>query len=51
LPDGVVDVAGLRDDPLVEFLVQVPELVDDGGLGLAADFPPVALAVAGVPER
>jgi hypothetical protein len=33
LPDGVVDVAGLRDDPLVEFLVQVPELADDGGLG------------------
>jgi hypothetical protein len=47
---GVVDVAGLRGDALVEFLVQVPELVDDGGLGLPADLAPVALAVAGVAE-
>jgi hypothetical protein len=45
-----VYVAGLRDDPLAEFGVQVPELVDDGGLSLAADLAPVALAVAGVPE-
>ena len=50
LPDGVVDVAGLGGDALVELGVQVAELVDDGGLGLAADLAPVALAVAGVAE-
>jgi hypothetical protein len=31
--------------------MQVPELVHHGGLGGAADLAPVALAVAGVPER
>ncbi len=51
LPDGVMYVAGLWDDPLVEFLMQVPELVYDGGLGGAADLAPVALAVVGVAER
>jgi hypothetical protein len=39
-------VAGLRGDALVELVVQVAELVHDGGLGLAADLPPLALAVA-----
>ena len=48
LPDGVVDVAGLGGDALVELGVQVAELVDDGGLGLAADLAAGALAVAGV---
>ena len=45
-----MDVAGFGGDALVELGVQVAELVDDGGLGLAADLAPVALAVAGVPE-
>ena len=35
LPDGVVGVPGLGGDALVELGVQVPEFVDDGGLGLA----------------
>ena len=48
LPDGVVGVAGLGGDPFVELGVQVAELVHDGGLGRAADLPPLALAVAGV---
>src|SRR5262249_44009576 len=48
LADGVADVAGLRGDPVVELGVQVAELVDDGGLGLAADLAAGALAVAGV---
>ena len=51
LPDGVVDVAGLGGDALVELGVQVAELVDDGGLGLAADLAPLALAVLCVAER
>src|SRR5258708_31145157 len=51
LPYGVVRVAGLRDGPLVEILVQLPELAQDGGLGLAADLSPVAPSVFGVPER
>ena len=50
LPDGVVDVPGLRGDALVERVVQVAELVDDAGLGLAADLAAGALAVAGVAE-
>ena len=50
LPDGVVGVAGLGGDALVELGVQVAELVDDGGLGLAADLAAGALAVAGVAE-
>ena len=50
LPDGVVDVAGLGGDALVELGVQVAELVHDGGLGLAADLAAGALAVAGVAE-
>jgi hypothetical protein len=50
LPDGVVDVAGLGGDALVELGVQVAELVDDGGLGLAADLAAGAFPVAGVPE-
>jgi hypothetical protein len=50
LADGVMDVAGLGGDSLVEFLVQVAELVHDGGLGLAADLAAGALAVAGVSE-
>jgi hypothetical protein len=45
-----VNVAGLRGDALVELGVQVAELVDDGGLGLAADLAAGALAVAGVAE-
>jgi hypothetical protein len=48
LADGVVGVVGLRGEPFVELGVQVAELVDDGGLGLAADLAPLALAVAGV---
>ena len=48
LPDGVVGVAGLGGDALVELDVQVAELVDDGGLGLAADLAPLAFPVAGV---
>jgi hypothetical protein len=48
LPDGVVDVAGLRGDALVELGVQVAELVDDGGFGLAADLAAGAFAVAGI---
>jgi len=51
LPDGVVGVAGLRGDAFVELGVQVAELVHDGGLGLAADLPPLALPVAGVAQR
>ena len=50
LPDGVVGVAGLGGDALVELGVQVAELVHDGGLGLAADLAAGALAVAGVAE-
>ena len=48
LPDGVVGVAGLGGDALVELVVQVAELVDDGGFGGAADFAAGACAVAGV---
>ena len=48
LADGVVDVAGFGCDPFVKLGAQVAELVDDGCLGGAADFPPLALAVAGV---
>ena len=48
LPDSVVGVACLGSDPFVELGVQVPELVDDGGLGLAADLAALALPVAGV---
>src|SRR6266571_3909603 len=51
LPYGVMGVTGLRDDPFVEILVQLLELVHDGGLGLAADLPPVALSAFGIPER
>src|SRR5215469_11019319 len=50
LPDGVMDVAGLRGDALVELEVQVAELVHDGGLGLAADLAPLAFPVAGVAQ-
>ena len=46
LPRGVVGVAGLGGDPLVELGVQVAELIHHGGLGLAADLPPLALPVA-----
>ena len=49
LPDGVVDVAGLGGEALVELVVQVSELVDDGGFGGAADLAAGAGAVAGVP--
>ena len=48
LADGVVDVAGFGGDALVELGVQVAELVDDGGFGLAADLAAGAFAVAGV---
>ena len=48
LPDGVVGVAGLGGHALVELVVQVAELVDDSGLGLAADLAAGACAVAGV---
>ena len=48
LADGVVDVAGLGTDPFVELGAQVAELVYHGGLGSAADLPPLALPVAGV---
>ena len=48
LADGVVGVAGLGGDAAVELGAQVAELVDDGGLGGAADLAPLALAVAGV---
>ena len=51
LPDGVVGVAGLGGDPFVELGVQVAELVHDGGLGLAADLPPLAPPVAGIAQR
>jgi hypothetical protein len=51
LPDGVVGVARFGGDALVELGVQVAELVHHGGLGLAADLAPLALAVAGVAER
>jgi hypothetical protein len=44
-----VGIAGLGGDALVELVVQVAELVDDGGFGGAADFAPGAFAVAGVP--
>jgi hypothetical protein len=50
LPDGVVGVAGLGGDALVELEVQVAELVHDGGFGLAADLAAGAFAVAGVAE-
>ena len=48
LPHGVVGVARLGGDPLVELGVQVAELIHHGGLGLAADLPPLALPVAGI---
>ena len=48
LPDGVVGVAGLGRYARVELVVQVAELVHDGGLGGAADLPPLAFPVAGV---
>jgi hypothetical protein len=48
LPHGVVGIAGLRGDPLVELGVQVAELVHDGGLGRAADLAPLAFPVARV---
>ena len=48
LADGVVDVAGLGGDAFVELGAQVAELVDDGGLGRAADLAPLAFPVAGV---
>ena len=48
LPERVVGVAGLRGGALVELVVQVAELVDDGGFGGAADLAAGALAVAGV---
>jgi hypothetical protein len=41
-------VAGLGGDALVELVVQVAELVDDGGFGGAADFAAGSCAVAGV---
>jgi hypothetical protein len=47
LPDGVVGVAGLGGEAGVELVVQVAELVDDGGFGGAADFAAGACAVAG----
>ena len=51
LPDGVVGVAGLGGDALVELEVQVAELVHDGGLGRAADLAAGAFPlVAGVPD-
>jgi hypothetical protein len=50
LADGVVGVAGLRGDALVELVVQIAELVDDGGFGGAADFAAGAFPVAGVAE-
>ena len=50
LADGVVGVAGLGGDALVELGVQVAELVDDGGLGGAADLAAGAFPVAGVAE-
>jgi hypothetical protein len=50
LPDGVAGVAGLRGDPFVELGVQVAELVDDGGLGGAADLAAGAFAVAGIAD-
>jgi hypothetical protein len=51
LPERVVGVAGLGGDARVELESQVAELVHDGYLGLAADLPPLALPVAGVPQR
>ena len=48
LPDRVVGVAGLRCDARIELVVQVPELVDDGCFGLAADLAAGSCAVAGV---
>ena len=51
LPERVMGVAGLGGDARVELGVQVAELVHDGGLGLAADLPPLALPVAGIAQR
>ena len=48
LPYGAVGVVGLRVMPWSKPVVQVAELVHDGGLGFAADLPPVALSVAGI---
>jgi hypothetical protein len=48
LAEGVVGVAGLGGAALVEPVVQVAELVDDGGFGGAADFAAGAFPVAGV---
>ncbi len=42
-------VAGLRGNALVEMAVQVPELVHDGGLDLAA-YPSVARGAQSVGE-
>jgi hypothetical protein len=50
LPDGVMGVAGLGGDALVELQVQVAELIHDGGFGLAADLAPLACPGAGVAE-
>lgn len=51
LPYGVVGVAGLGDDAVVGVGAQLPELVDDGGFGSAADRASFAPSVIGVPER
>ena len=50
LAEGVMGVAGFRGDALVELVVQVAELVNDGGFGGAADFAAGAFTVAGVTE-
>jgi hypothetical protein len=48
LPDSVMGVAGLGGDTGVELVVQVAELVDNGGFSSAADFAAGAFPVAGV---
>jgi hypothetical protein len=51
LAERVVGVAGLGGDARVELGAQVAELVDDGGLGGAADLAAGSPAVAGVAGR
>jgi hypothetical protein len=46
LPDGVVGIPRFGGDALIELEVQIPELVDDSGLGLAADLAALPFPVA-----
>ena len=48
---AISSVLGLRDDAMVEFAAQFPELVDNRGFGFAANLAPLSPSVIGVPDR